>query len=182
VSVLKTRPPVRSTPWSEREGVLRRLRPDTPLVKTPDTGQSDDAGGRGGPGLDWPTIGRVVEASVDPLAVVAGKGGGGPGPAPRGRKPLPRSGRPSLIGVYRPPSPATDLPQTVQVLSLQAVFRPRNALSTRGSRVRVPDGPPGIPGTYAGSFRHATSCGVSGRPQSDPRSPGPHPSLHPRRG
>jgi len=40
------------------------------VVKTPDTGQADDAGGRGGPVLDWPTIGRVVEASVDPLAVV----------------------------------------------------------------------------------------------------------------
>ena len=40
---------------------------------------------------------------------------------------------------------------------------PRAAL---GPRVRVPDGPPGIPGTYAGSFGHVTSCGVSERPHN----------------
>ena len=37
-----------------------------------------------------------------------------------------------------------------------------------GSRVRVPDGPPGIPGGYAGSFRYPLACGVAGRPHSDP--------------
>ena len=42
--------------------------------------------------------------------------------------------------------------------------------SVRGSRVRVPDGPLGIPGTYAGSFAYARACGVSGRPHSDPGS------------
>ena len=42
-----------STPWSEREGVLRRLRPDVPLVKSTDPGKADDAGGGGGPGLGW---------------------------------------------------------------------------------------------------------------------------------
>ena len=52
------------------DGVLRHLRPDVPVVKTPDTGQADHAGGRGGPGLDWTTIGRVVEAGVDPLGAV----------------------------------------------------------------------------------------------------------------
>jgi hypothetical protein len=40
-------------------------------------------------------------------------------------------------------------------------------LLTRGPRVRVPDGPSGIPGTYAGSFRHARAGGVSGRPNGD---------------
>ena len=56
LSVIKTRPPVRSTSWSEPEGVLRRLRPAVPVVKTADTRQSEDPGGRGGPGLDWAAI------------------------------------------------------------------------------------------------------------------------------
>jgi len=55
LSVLKTHP-VRSTSWSEPEGVLRRLRPGVSVVKTTDTGQADDAGGRGGPGLRWTTL------------------------------------------------------------------------------------------------------------------------------
>jgi len=56
VSVIKTRPLVRSRPWSKPESTLRRLRPDVPVVKTADTRQSEDPGGRGGPGLDWAAI------------------------------------------------------------------------------------------------------------------------------
>lgn len=36
------------------------------------SGQADDAGGTGGPVLDWPTIGKVAEDGVDSLGVVAG--------------------------------------------------------------------------------------------------------------
>jgi hypothetical protein len=120
--------------WTGREGALRRLCPEVPVVKTPDTGQADDAGGRGGPGLDWTTIGGVRKAGVDQLGVVGCKGGGGPHPAPR--------------GWISPPQIRTPL--------------------AHRSRVRVPDGPPGIPGTYAGSFRYARACGVSGRPHMGP--------------
>ena len=57
LSVFKTRQPLRSRPWSKPESTLRRLRPDVPVVKTTDAGHADDAGGRGGPGLGWTTLG-----------------------------------------------------------------------------------------------------------------------------
>jgi hypothetical protein len=128
-SVFQPRPPDRSgsavcsqdsstnpsTSWSEREGGLRGLCPDVPVVKTADTGQADDPASGRRPGLDCMTPRRVPKAGVDPLGVVVGKGGGRPCPEPRGRHPLPRSGRPSpigvSIGVYPRPSPATDFPE-----------------------------------------------------------------------
>jgi len=56
LSVLETRPLVRPTSWSGPEGVLRRHRPDVPVVRATDAGQTGDVGGRAGPGLAWTTL------------------------------------------------------------------------------------------------------------------------------
>ncbi len=45
LSVIKTRPLVRSRPWSKPESTLRRLRPDVPVVKTADTRESEASDG-----------------------------------------------------------------------------------------------------------------------------------------
>ena len=53
LSVLKTRPRVPSTSRSDREGALRRLRSDVPMVEAAYAGEADAAGGKGGTGSSW---------------------------------------------------------------------------------------------------------------------------------
>jgi len=71
-SVIRTRPPARSTSWIEPAGSLRRLRPHVPMVEATYAGQAGDPRSGRRTRLDWSTIGRVPEAGVGPLGVVVG--------------------------------------------------------------------------------------------------------------
>ncbi len=77
-----------------------------------------------------------------------------------------------VFGVDCPPSPASKRPRNCQLPAFQALFRPGTALLTRWSRVRVPDGPPVIPGSYGVSCGSARAIGVDFGVDFDPDGDG----------